>query len=496
MSQERSKVSGAFSSGTVPDLEVDEKASDCDGAMTSSVPQCCGTESDRSSLTLDSNSEPPQKNLKPGYGLLGKVTNFGLRAKRTIQRCGGALDATVKKEDIIFLTGTLPGSTDAAFRCIAMFSSYLVDALKSWIAKRHKSTYSFYVWEWQKRGALHLHYAVHIPDRNIAEKLIHDFKEEWTRLLFNISQKSGVDVFEKKHGGSWKNYPSMVQTIAQRVNKSVSAYLAKYCGKDCNRKHPGFYAPVRWWGCSRPLLELLRSLTEEKVYTSLTFLGARNKLEKWYQCTLDISIKTYRYCHKVGTGETFVTYATSEDIETIWNEIMSMNYQYKPMTEGCLSTTALMDTAQKTCLQYYQRLLTQSRSECVEQTSFLGLQLRDLASGSMPEFQRISTLVACVATLKLKPLCRCMTWRENQQLQRIYVDLLTRLNGITALMEQNRISQEKTENTVDSGPELPYIRTKSPTSEGTVPEKAAATKDTIPQRAAFFDDNFDQLSFL
>lgn len=278
-------------------------------------------------LTLGSNSEPPLEAPeivpgKPGFGVLGRLTKFGNNARRTIMRCGGALDQTVERDRVIMLTGTLPGGTDEAFKAIAQWSSYLVDRLKSWLSKHWKPQYSFYVWELQKRGALHIHYCVHVPGWDEGEALIRQWHSEWYRLLCNVCDRTGIDLFQRADGGSWRAYPSMLQAHAQRIQRSAVAYMAKYCGKNSGKTGPGTgtprYAPVRWWGCSRPLLALLESLTQrfEKVFTKAPFA---HRIFKILAGNLDsFSAKCHNYRDRATDAEVCVAYQSHLQPEELW----------------------------------------------------------------------------------------------------------------------------------------------------------------------------------
>lgn len=97
---------------------------------------------------------------------------FTLEAKRKLLRAGGALGRfDPEPSNCVFFTGTLPGGTEDAFRTIAERSAQIVQRAKVWIYNRYKEcSYSFYCWELQKRGALHLHYVAYCPCPVIRKK--------------------------------------------------------------------------------------------------------------------------------------------------------------------------------------------------------------------------------------------------------------------------------------------------------------------------------------
>lgn len=284
---------------------------------------------ERPNLTLVPNSKLSKTEqkclLKPGYGGQCKRTKFGIYAKRTLLRVGGAIDKfDPDPSHGIFLTGTLPGSTHAAKKAIADWSAYIVHRLKAWIAKYVKAKLDFYVWELQKRGALHLHYYLHVPDPVARERILKGFKTQWIKLLENVCTKSGIDVFQKTAAYSHRGHDERIQAYAQEVTKSVAAYLAKYCSKEAskpNSKVTSSYYPSRWWGASRPLLALLREMTHTTEVLFASYPKARSKYEEFNSLLEQHSIKGYRYGDKVGFGLNHVFYYRSEDLLSCYEQV-------------------------------------------------------------------------------------------------------------------------------------------------------------------------------
>ena len=268
-------------------------------------------EGEQTSLTLGAISK---RSLR-GYGERPRPTKFGLRARRTLLRAGGAMDSLpggVEKR--VFFTGTLPGSTPEAMTAISAWSAWIVNAWKAWVSRRIRSKYDFYVWELQKRGALHFHYCIYIERDEDREWFLREAKKEWVRLLEGISDKSGIDLFARQGGGSWRGYHRLIQAYAQPCRKSVAAYLSKYCGKSVG-KSTGQYFPSRWWGVSRELRFLLRKLTFERVWS----FARRSQAEAFFEDllhSLEASCpKGYRkYVDKSGFARVAVGYSS----EAIW----------------------------------------------------------------------------------------------------------------------------------------------------------------------------------
>lgn len=271
------------------------------------------------------NEEPPPLSLVPnsktersraGYGELpAKPTAFGLNAKRQLLRSGGALEKSVPTDEVLFLTGTLPGSTEDSFRAIAAYSGYIVNGLKAWISTYVPGKYDFYVWEYQKRGALHLHYAVHVPNELHRNHILSSFRDWWITILHRIGEMAGCDMFRKNSGHTWLSDLSKVRAIAEVCKKSVARYLAKYLSKSASptRGPARFFTPSRWWGTSRPLKSLTASLTETVEIIVSGVQAVRRKWEEVYAACASSDSVTYCYRHNVGIGQTVVSYPNSGD---------------------------------------------------------------------------------------------------------------------------------------------------------------------------------------
>lgn len=206
--------------------------------------------------------------LPPGYGGVPRKTRFGNNARRTISRCAGVFERDgVPREECLFLTGTIPGSTGEAFDAMACWSSWVVKSVKTWLSNLGVvDNYSAYVWEFQDRGALHLHYLVLVKDPIIRLKVLWKWAIKWGQLIDRVGIYTGVDMWRKNENWSWKNQKSVLQAAAQYVRKSVGAYLSEYLTKNVPVGGKNIVgqslSPVRWWGCSRPLLQRMRELTD------------------------------------------------------------------------------------------------------------------------------------------------------------------------------------------------------------------------------------------
>lgn len=271
-----------------------------------------------------------ESQLKPGYGGLPRFQRFSTYGRRTLLRAGGALERAHPHHECAFLTVTHPGSTRESMEVLAKFSAFAVQRLKAWLGKRIQGNLSLYTWEWQKRGALHLHYVVHCPNEQVYQYVQSNLKAQWIRILDAIAKESGVDIYRKHSGFSWASNKDMVRVDCQRCEKSVAAYLSKYLSKatdNVKRMPKNAYCPSRWYGVSRPLLALLREMS---VKVTLYSLRERDAWETYQDCLSVLqsySLKCYEYGHTVGDGKTAVSYFHVNEQQSIWTTLMNMTPQ-------------------------------------------------------------------------------------------------------------------------------------------------------------------------
>lgn len=278
-------------------------------------------------LTLPSISEPQAQS---GFGGIPSPTRFGLKARRTLLRAGGALDKSgALPHEMVFLTGTLPGSTAAAKVAIAQWSGFIVDRLKSWLSKYCLDRSEFYVWEHQKRQALHLHWCVWIPDETQRQKVLERFKDQWCRLLDLVSEKSGTDLYARLGFGTWADKKEVVQAFAQECKKSVAAYMSKYCSKGANNNVIAQICPSRWWGISRPLRALLESLTTRKEYVCTNINSSKRKWEEICHTLEENCHNPHYYKSRCGLHSVGVGYHTPDDFASIRNHFNGDNNMKK-----------------------------------------------------------------------------------------------------------------------------------------------------------------------
>lgn len=283
---------------------------------------------DCDSKPLDITSKLYSTDSRPGFGGVPKSTKFGNAARRTLSRAAGVLERDgIQQKECLFLTGTIPGSTTEAFNAVACWSSWIVQQVKIWINNQGVTgNYSMYVWEFQKRGALHLHYFVHVPDGLARQRILWKWAIKWSALITEVGDKHGCDTWEKRDGSSWSEFKGIIQAPAQFVKKSVGAYLSKYLSKNAptngqrTNGNDTLLGPVRWWGVSRPLLKRLKELTETFEIDGLSEGGRIRLSEKVKEEFSRSEGRVHSYWDKGYNALTILTFSP-ENCENIYHEL-------------------------------------------------------------------------------------------------------------------------------------------------------------------------------
>jgi hypothetical protein len=157
------------------------------------------------------------------------------------------------------------------------FINRLKQVFRNW-SKYHPAAHECFVWELQKRGALHLHWVIGC-DVDV-EKLSIRLKDKWYELLKEVGDKEGIDMFARKgFGSSHKDNPDTWQWKIERIEKSIQRYLSKYTSKGFNQNSDGtksyskfqkMYSPSQWWGISRNLLKEVQKYRVELKFETLS----------------------------------------------------------------------------------------------------------------------------------------------------------------------------------------------------------------------------------
>lgn len=256
-----------------------------------------------------------QKSSKPvrGYGELPTTKEFRLEAHRKILRYGGALDQ-MEGDQSLFYTITLPGSTLKSLEYLARYSAYFVKRIKQYLLDLARSIGEsscefLYVWEFQKRGALHLHAIILTKSQRVTELIRESLVLKSWQVLEQVSDKSGVDLFERDKGGSWRGKYYRLRGEVKELASTPAAYLAKYLGKQKSKRYPAqIFYPSRWWGCTKGIrekydeLRYTASIPIPCDFSEGEFTDFLTIMESCAECN-------YYYRDRFGDGQNWIFYA-------------------------------------------------------------------------------------------------------------------------------------------------------------------------------------------
>lgn len=242
-----------------------------------------GAENSTNTPIVEGCSEPPGASDSP-LDINFKVEMAPRARRQTLSRYGrrrliraGSCFSQGEGSVRLMLTGTLPGSTREVFRVMADNSSYITHRLCAWLTRRQRSAKWMYAWEFQKRGALHLHLVIELDNAN-AEIVKREFKHEWNRLLTTVGNRNNVDMWRKS--STYSHGKDVTQADVTVCDREPSRYISKYIAKG-NAKSFGAnrFPPVRWYQISRALLRELEDKTEVYEREALSYGQARRFVE-------------------------------------------------------------------------------------------------------------------------------------------------------------------------------------------------------------------------
>lgn len=214
-------------------------------------------------------------------------TSFTSRARNWI-RDAGYLIETEAGGVPLFLTLTCPGGTEEVFKAFGIASGYVVDRFNRWLRYRVDKGWFEYVWEVQKRGAPHLHYLFRIQAGANFSVFYKEARQQWRKILLDVSKECGVDLFSQSGGGTHAHHPNLPVINFRKVKTSVSGYLSKYASKAKSKGVRGIsFQPGRWWGISY-------SIRRECLLRRVTYVLGFTEIEKATQALVEV-------CEKIGS---------------------------------------------------------------------------------------------------------------------------------------------------------------------------------------------------
>jgi hypothetical protein len=234
-----------------------------------------------------------------------KPKSFTKISGQRLRECGAAMDILSggRLEECYEICLTLPANHESAFAAIAKNTYFATHRIFSYIKKLYGGEVSwFYVWEYQKRGALHLHIAVHHKAAMLLPTICSNIKHAWFRVLQDIGKMSDCCMFTDK---SMKKcvMPDRWQMHSAQIRKSVGSYFSKYAGKEESKQshYCQKYPISRFWGSSKLIK---KAIAENSVEAVWDFQGNLEQAEKFHQQLLEdlifstelAKITKYNFC--------------------------------------------------------------------------------------------------------------------------------------------------------------------------------------------------------
>lgn len=264
----------------------------------------------------------PTYQRKNGFGLIGTREQICKSARQKLREAGAILE-TGPKENCIFLTGTLPGSTKESLMALAAWSGWAVQTVTQWIRDFAPGAGYFGVWEYQKRGALHIHLCIRTETAAQAVDLKRRWKKRWIKVLRAISKRAGVDVMQREDGSSWADSPWAIKTDAQTVEKSVGSYLSKYLSKGSQKNRKlCYYPPSAWAFVARPLTERILHARLAIEVPQLAVCSAINLFERLGAAIATVAEKNFPYESPFMPGfKAIISLTTPDNARAIFNSL-------------------------------------------------------------------------------------------------------------------------------------------------------------------------------
>jgi hypothetical protein len=233
--------------------------------------------------------EISQTDLETGE-IYGKSRNrlFTTYGRHTLREAGAELETWYGKR-VYFITLTLPGDTPQAIEALAKFDKEIRNAFLQTIRTVFKRVCTsprqtldyVLVSELQERGAIHLHFAVGLPNERFAKIVKVRYRHWWHQLLEIYSEKSGADLFTDMDGKSWRGLPNRFLVDCSLVHKSIRNYLSKYLSKNASKFAQGTVnSPSRWWSISCALRKKVEAKRLKSASRKATWKEAQEAVEK------------------------------------------------------------------------------------------------------------------------------------------------------------------------------------------------------------------------
>jgi hypothetical protein len=201
-----------------------------------------------------------------------------------LRECGAAMDILCGGDlaQCHEVCLTLPGNHEAAFNALAKNTYFATHRIFAYLKKQYDGEVSwFYVWEYQKRGALHLHLAVHHKDSSLLDAICSDIKRAWIRILQDIGTMESCCMFSDKTKRKCTVSQNW-QMHSEQIHSSVGGYFSKYAGKEESKQewYCQKYPISRFWGSSATIKQVIK---ENSMEYEWDFQGDLVAAEKFHE---------------------------------------------------------------------------------------------------------------------------------------------------------------------------------------------------------------------
>jgi hypothetical protein len=229
-----------------------------------------------------------QRSKKNPACKLNKPKNFTYQSGQKVRESGSAI-GLLMGQDTRFaheVTLTLPANTHQAFTALAAHTGYAINRLFQPIRRKYgEMCHWFFVWEYQRRGALHLHICIYHPDECEGLWICAQLIEQWHKILIDISNLSDACLFTRKNKRECISRHKHQHHTAP-IQKDVGAYFAKYAGKEesKNNWYCQKYPVSRFWGSSKAVKALVKAHSLEY---SFDYCSEEIESEKKFQSIIE-----------------------------------------------------------------------------------------------------------------------------------------------------------------------------------------------------------------
>ena len=247
-----------------------------------------------STLDLTEKSQRAQKVAPKPIGFTSlavrKPKKFGSKQGQKIRESGAAVDILCKGQPskARVVTLTLPADTHEAKQALAVNSGYVINRLFQVVRRDYPECNNwFFVWEYQKRGALHLHICLYHYNESISFSIGERLIEAWHNILVDVGEIASCCMFTSRKKDRC-TVRSLHQNVNQEMKKSCGGYFSKYASKGENGSErikmevwSKIYSPSRFWGSSQSIKDVVK---EHSFSFNIEMLNGSEAMEVYEFC--------------------------------------------------------------------------------------------------------------------------------------------------------------------------------------------------------------------